>query len=50
MKVVCLKCGKSNGPNIPVGCDYAGWICPKCYETLQRKIAKEPQAPESEQK
>ena len=31
MKAICLKCGKYNGPNVPVNGDYAGWICPKCY-------------------
>ena len=37
MKAECLKCGKPNGPNVPIGSDYAGWICPKCYEKLSAK-------------
>ena len=37
MKVDCIKCGKQNGPNIPLYADYAGWICPKCMALMEHE-------------
>ena len=40
MKAECLKCKKQNGPNIPINADYAGWICPKCYQKTCGQCAR----------
>lgn len=33
----CINCGDPSGPEIEVGDDFAGWLCPRCYREAQCK-------------